>query len=125
NFDSADYSDVPNVLGPNDDASGDGDTNLSLWLASGIDPAAVANGDWSGYARYIDLALGRGGPKYRLGTTSDMLDAAFYSGQVADGSNVAGRMALWGTPSNNGKSVAFWAMNKATFSYGLFVVDFG
>jgi len=63
--------------------------------------------------------------EYRLGPATELLDAAFYAGEPGDGSDVAGRMALWGSASNDAKSVAFLAVNVSTEWSALFVVDIG
>ena len=65
------------------------------------------------------------GPKYTLGTATELLDAAFYAGEASDGSNVAGRWGFFGRASNAGTQVAFWAVNANTFQPSIFVVDIG
>jgi hypothetical protein len=63
--------------------------------------------------------------EYRLGPATEMLDAAFYAGEIADGSDVAGRMAFFGAASNDGSTAAFWAVNIATEQIAIFLVDVG
>ena len=62
---------------------------------------------------------------YDLGPETALLDAAFYAGEVADGSNLAGRQLVFYGISPDGSQVAFSAINNATFETGLFVVDVG
>lgn len=62
---------------------------------------------------------------YELGPATELLDAAFYAGEAADGSNLAGRMAFFGGASNDGTTVAFWAVNIATSMKAVFLVDIG
>jgi len=63
--------------------------------------------------------------EYRLGPATEMLDAAFYAGETADGSEVVGRMAFFGAASNDGSTAAFWAVNIATEQIAVFLVDVG
>ncbi|MFA6242501.1 MAG: PhoPQ-activated protein PqaA family protein, partial [Candidatus Hydrogenedentales bacterium] len=65
------------------------------------------------------------GPRYALGAETEMLDAAFYEGEASDGSNVAGRMAFIGTPSNDATRAVFWGVNAATQHSAFFVADIG
>ena len=62
---------------------------------------------------------------YQLGTETELLNAAFYEGQSEDGSDEAGRMGFFGMPSNDGRTVAFWAFNPATSGAAIFLVDVG
>jgi len=62
---------------------------------------------------------------YELGPATDLLDAAFYAGEASDGSDVAGRWALFPRASNDGTIVAFSAMNIAAYQIALFLVDLG
>lgn len=68
---------------------------------------------------------------YRLGPAIELLDADFYAGQPEDESNVAGRWAFDGVVSNDGRTVAFRAVNVARAmashyeSMSLFLVDLG
>jgi len=93
-------------------------TALKFWVAYAdgpIDPATNQG--------YVEFDLNP--PSYSLGTTTDLLDSAFYTGQPEDGSNVAGRQAYWGRTSNDGKTVAFFAVNTATQYLAVFLVDVG
>lgn len=63
--------------------------------------------------------------EYELGPATEMLDAAFYAGESADGSDVVGRMAFFGAVSNDGTTAAFWAVNIATEQIAVFLVDVG
>ncbi len=65
------------------------------------------------------------GPQFTLGTETEMLDAAFYAGDAADGSNVAGRSAFFAQASNGADRVAFWAVNNSTQQTAVFLVDIG
>lgn len=65
------------------------------------------------------------GPKYEMGPESELLDAAFYAGEASDGSNVAGRWALFGRASNDATQVALWAVNANTFQPSIFLVNVG
>ncbi len=63
--------------------------------------------------------------EYSLGPATELLDAAFYAGQPEDGSNVAGRMAFFASASNDGTTVAFFAVNAATLQTAVFLVGIG
>mgnify|MGYP001168863870 FL=1 len=63
--------------------------------------------------------------KYRLGPATDLLNEAFYVGEASDGSNVAGRWALFGRAASDNQTVVFWALNVATNQSALFLVDIG
>jgi len=64
---------------------------------------------------------------YRLGDATELLDEDFYSGADRNGSGLApmGRMAFFGSTSNDGKRVAFWAVNIANKYIAVFLVDIG
>lgn len=62
---------------------------------------------------------------YSLGTESDLLDAAFYAGESADGSDVSGRGVLNVGVNNAGSEALVWGINMATEQQGLFSVDIG
>jgi len=62
---------------------------------------------------------------YELGPATELLDAAYYAGQPEDGSDLVGRMAFFGSASNDGTTVAFWAVNAATQGLAVFLVDIG
>jgi hypothetical protein len=62
---------------------------------------------------------------YRLGADRSVLDEAFYAGDVADGSNVAGRRVNHFVPSPDGKLIAVDALNSSTRQAAIFIVDVG
>lgn len=62
---------------------------------------------------------------YSLGAESELLDAAFYTGQAGDGSNVAGRGVLNIGVNNAGTKALLWGINLDTEQQGLFMVDVG
>ncbi|MBI5092821.1 MAG: hypothetical protein HZB26_10315 [Candidatus Hydrogenedentes bacterium] len=76
-------------------------------------------------AAVLGASSGYGQTSYQLGLESPLLDSAFYAGEASDGSNVSGRQAFFGRPSNSGTTVAFWAANNATFQCAIFLVDVG
>ncbi len=62
---------------------------------------------------------------YTLGTPTELLDAAFYAGEAADGSNVSGR-GLFNVGINNaGTEALVWGINLSTLQMGLFAVTVG
>jgi len=76
-------------------------------------------------AALMAVTAAHGQVSFSLGVETPLLDSAFYAGEAADGSDVAGRFVLWGRPSNNGEQVAFIGVNAATFQGALFLVDVG
>ncbi len=62
---------------------------------------------------------------YDLGPEAALLDAAFYAGEVVDGSDVLGRQVVFSGINPAGTRVAFKAVNNATSENGVFLVDVG
>jgi hypothetical protein len=107
---------------------GASDTLLSLVYDTTAQKFWVANANGSSPAQnqaYVEFTLNEPTVTYSLGSSVDLLDAAFYAGQPEDGSNVAGRMAFWGSTSNSGTTVAFHAYNIAAGQWAIFLVDIG
>ncbi len=69
---------------------------------------------------------------YSLGTSSDMLDAAFYAGESNDGTDVTSRFVLNVGVNNAGTQAIFWGINVCpcapgidNFDQMLYIVDIG
>ena len=102
---------IPNNLDTDSDSDGYGDAQETL---AGSDPYD-AGSDPTDTVETL----------YRMGPATDLLDAAFYAGEAADGSDIAGREAFWGRASNDGTTVAFYAVNRNTWNLAVFLVDLG
>jgi hypothetical protein len=100
----------------NADSDGDG-YNDAAEVAAGSDPTDPAS-DPTNLPPHVT---------YRLGDATELLDEDFYSGVDRNGSGLApmGRMAFFGSTSNAGKKVAFWAVNIDTENIAVFIVDIG
>ncbi|HUW61763.1 MAG TPA: C45 family autoproteolytic acyltransferase/hydrolase [Candidatus Bathyarchaeia archaeon] len=95
-------------------------TDLKFWVAYADGPTDPATNQ-----NYVEFDLTPPATAYSLGTPTDLLDAEFYAGEPVDGSNVAGREAFWGRTSNDGETVAFFAINRDTRDLAVFLVDVG